>query len=89
MTSQFGTERSRCDTVAALLIESPSQWWKEGEPVQSELAFDPFALMDEQPESRLWAEIRLSFFGNTETVQPPPWHWLCEKSSKKSFAYAC
>ena len=25
---------------------------KEGEPVQSEMAFDPFALMDEQPESR-------------------------------------
>ena len=25
---------------------------QEGEPVQSEMAFDPFALMDEQPESR-------------------------------------
>ncbi|CAK9006047.1 unnamed protein product [Durusdinium trenchii] len=30
----------------------PIQHRKEGEPVQSEMAFDPFALMDEQPESR-------------------------------------
>jgi len=30
----------------------PIEHRKEGEPVQSELAFDPFALMDEQPDSR-------------------------------------
>eukprot|EP00747_Dinoflagellata_sp_TGD_P168038 gnl/TRDRNA2_/TRDRNA2_193557_c0_seq1.p1 gnl/TRDRNA2_/TRDRNA2_193557_c0~~gnl/TRDRNA2_/TRDRNA2_193557_c0_seq1.p1 ORF type:complete len:594 (-),score=61.57 gnl/TRDRNA2_/TRDRNA2_193557_c0_seq1:116-1897(-) len=29
----------------------PVQWRTEGEPVQSEPAFDPFCLMDEQPES--------------------------------------
>mmetsp|Transcript_71771 Transcript_71771/g.201424 ORF Transcript_71771/g.201424 Transcript_71771/m.201424 type:complete len:588 (-) Transcript_71771:73-1836(-) len=29
----------------------PIQYRKEGDPVQGELAFDPFALMDEQPES--------------------------------------
>jgi hypothetical protein len=29
----------------------PIQHRKEGEPVQGELAFDPFALMDEQPDS--------------------------------------
>eukprot|EP00439_Symbiodinium_sp_Y106_P080985 s101_g19.t2 len=32
--------------------DEPIRHRKEGEPVQSELAFDPFALMDEQPESR-------------------------------------
>eukprot|EP00928_Gymnodinium_smaydae_P075386 TRINITY_DN583_c0_g1_i5.p1 TRINITY_DN583_c0_g1~~TRINITY_DN583_c0_g1_i5.p1 ORF type:complete len:469 (+),score=39.83 TRINITY_DN583_c0_g1_i5:26-1432(+) len=31
---------------------APIQHRNEGEPVQDELAFDPFALMDEQPESR-------------------------------------
>ena len=55
----FSTGRSAC--ISALQIEmlryvetlqQPSM--KEGEPVQSELAFDPFALMDEQPESRSW-----------------------------------
>merc|ERR1711879_487201 len=29
----------------------PIRWRHEGEPVQSEPAFDPFCLMDEQPES--------------------------------------
>ena len=36
-----------CVQTAMTLVRS-----QEGEPVQSEMAFDPFALMDEQPESR-------------------------------------
>ena len=36
-----------CVQTAMTLVLS-----QEGEPVQSEMAFDPFALMDEQPESR-------------------------------------
>lgn len=35
-----------------LFSEEPARGRKPGQPVQSEMAFDPFALMDEQPESR-------------------------------------
>lgn len=39
--------QAMCVQTAMTLVLS-----QEGEPVQSEMAFDPFALMDEQPESR-------------------------------------
>eukprot|EP00440_Ansanella_granifera_P010404 gb/GFBE01011285.1/.p1 GENE.gb/GFBE01011285.1/~~gb/GFBE01011285.1/.p1 ORF type:complete len:630 (+),score=50.51 gb/GFBE01011285.1/:1-1890(+) len=43
---------TRPDSTKGFAHGPPIQFRKEGEPVQGEKAFDPFALMDEQPESR-------------------------------------
>jgi len=46
-----GGEDSFADGVGFDHRRTPVRWRREGEPVQSEPAFDPFCLMDEQPES--------------------------------------